>query len=110
MIIDREDIKNVKYAQLHDSLYIIAKAYPSFYSCYMDGDGELALSFDKELSNEEVKDILFELDSIKLTPYSPAPDGPDAMVLKYGRTHVYRDTKLGTKTEVYSPDGYSWRV
>ena len=107
MYITRNEFPEVEYPILHDCLYLISLTYPSLKSCYMDRKGELALTFDEHLTDEQIKDVLFELTEIEITPYSPAPIGPSAMELKYGTTHCYRDNE--SRTEVYSKDGWDYR-
>ena len=107
MFFTKEDIQSVKFPVLHDCLYLINRIYPQFKSCYMDGKGELALKFDGILSDEAIKDVLFQLSAIEDTPYSPAPIGPSAMTLKYGRTHSFSDDN--TYTQVFSKDGWDYR-
>lgn len=108
MFITKKDIQSVEYPVLHDCLYIINRIFPQFSSCYMDGNGELALKFNGILSDDDIKGILFELSSIEHTPYSAAPYGPPAMELKYGRTHSFSDDD--TYTQVFSKDGWDYRV
>ena len=107
MVISREDIQSVEFPVLHDCLYLINRAYPQFRSCYMDGCGELALKFDGVLSDDAIRDVLFILSDIESTPYSPAPIGPSAMELKYGRTHSISDDD--SYTQVFSKDGWDYR-
>lgn len=103
------DIEKIQYDFLHDAIYSINRIVPGFSHVYMDGEGELALMFNGELTEEQIKGIRFELRPFG--PYDAAPVGPSAEELVYGRTHVYRDREDGSvQTEVYSPDGINYRM
>ena len=102
MIWSKNEIADIKYPFLHDAIYCINRVVPSFRSVYMDGEGGLALKFDKELTEDEIKGVRFELRYFG--PYSAAPVGPSAEELAYGRTHSFTDLPSGTYTQVFSDD------
>lgn len=102
MIWSKNKIASIEYPFLHDALYSINRIVPSFRSVYMDREGGLALKFDKELSEDEIKGVRFELRYFG--PYSAAPVGPSAEELVYGRTHLFTDSSSGTYTQVFSDD------
>lgn len=104
---NKNEIADVQYDFLHDALYLINLHTPGFVSCYMDKSGELALTFEGELTEDQIKGALFELNIEFLSPYSAAPIGPSAEELKYGQTHEYcYNTE---RTVVYSRDGIDYR-
>lgn len=111
----KSEIEKIQYDFLHDAIYNINRILPSFRFVCMDGNGELALTFDGELTQEQIKDVLFELRPFG--PYDPAPVGPSAEKLDYRKSYVYKHcwayfekrVDSSVLTEIYSRDGIDYR-
>lgn len=103
MMIFKSEIEKVQYGFLHDALLQISRIVPGFMSCYMDKQGELAINFDRDLTLDEIKGVLFELHPF--SRYDAAPVGPSAEEVEHGRDFAYRAKGMS----VYSRDGIDYR-
>lgn len=103
----KNEISEIRFPFLHDAIYSINRIVPSFRYVYMDGNGGVALRFDEELTEEQIKGVRFELRYFG--PYSAAPIGPSGEELKYGQTHSYTDNLAETYTQVFSDDDVDYR-
>lgn len=99
-IYTKEDLK--EYPQFHDAILLCELSGLKWVSLYMDPSGELAITFDRLLTEERIKFVLMHfLDII----YNEC--NIDAINPKENVDYVYNYYKK--QTQIFTPDGLDYR-
>lgn len=92
--------KLIEYPKFHDAILLCEYMGLQWKSLYMDNKGELAITFEGKLNEEQVKTVLMHFKDIL--------DGDtdvEKISCEYLKDYEYDDET----TRIFTPDGYDYR-